>query len=30
MASDEGSGAGGDGAMPKIDLYGYGSNVDLR
>ena len=27
MASDEGSG---DAPMPKIDLYGYGSNVDLR
>lgn len=28
MAADEGS--GGDGPMPKIDLYGYGTNVDLR
>lgn len=28
MAADEGS--SGDGPMPKIDLYGYGSNVDLR
>jgi hypothetical protein len=30
MASDEGSDSGGDGPMPKLDLYGYGSNVDLR
>jgi hypothetical protein len=32
MASDDGSsGSGaGDGPMPKLDLYGYGSNVDLR